>query len=297
MLNKIIKILGALNYKIEKRIDKENYNIQLNSELLSRNFSPKTVKQYIYFNRDFLNFIKKEPEQINKEDVQKYLSYLNNVLKRSGSTLNVAYSALKFYYKKIIDYDFFESIRRPKKEKTLPDVLSKDEIKKIIEVTKNLKHRALISIIYAAGLRVSEAVKLRFSDLDFERNILFVRQSKGKKDRITIFSKKMQSIISDYIKVYRPTFWLFEGWTSEKHLSIRSVQKIFEKSKNLAKIQKDVSIHSLRHSFATHLLEKGVQIRYIQQLLGHSNIKTTEIYTHVANNKLEQIESPLDSLC
>ena len=192
--------------------------------------------------------------------------------------------------------NYFNLKNRPRSSKKLPDILSRNEIKKIIEVTKNLKHKLLISLTYSAGLRVSEVVKLKYADLDFERNVIFVRQSKGKKDRIAIFSKSIKSMVSEYIKKYRPTIWLFEGWSSETHLSIRSAQKIFEKSKQLAFIKKEVSIHSLRHSFATHLLEKGVEIRYIQKLLGHSNLKTTEIYTHVAKNKLEQIESPIEDI-
>lgn len=292
----IISILNSLNYKIIKQSEFSNNLNELNAKLLSRNFSSKTVKQYLYFNGDFLKFIKKQPFQVNQNDIYHYLSYLANTLKKESSTINVAYSALKFYYNNLADYDIFKSIKRPKKDKILPDVLSKSEVQKLLEVTKNLKHKALLSLIYSCGLRVSEAVKLKFSDLDFERNIINIKQAKGKKDRITLFSKKMQSIISEYIKIYRPTFWLFEGWSSTTHLSIRSAQKIFEKSKNIAKINKEVSIHSLRHSFATHLLEQGVDIRYVQMLLGHSNLKTTEIYTHVAKNNIEKIVSPIDNI-
>lgn len=296
ILRIIISILDSLNYQIDKKTE-FSYNLnELNAKLLSRNFSTKTIKQYLYFNEDFLNFIKKQPNQINQNDIYHYLSYLANTLKRESSTLNVAYSALKFYYNNLIDYNLFKSIKRPKRNKDLPNILSKGEVQKLLEVTKNVKHKALLSLIYSCGLRVSEAVKLKFSDLDFERNIINIKQSKGKKDRITLFSKKIQSIISEYIKIYRPTLWLFEGWSSSTHLSIRSAQKIFEKSKNLAKINKEVSIHSLRHSFATHLLEQGVDIRYIQMLLGHSNIKTTEIYTHVAKNNIEKIISPIDNI-
>jgi len=266
----IKNIIKSLGYQIiiEKEKNKIDCINKLNLELLARNYSSKTIKQYIHYNKDFIRFIKKSSE----------------------------YSSLKFYYKEKVKNNYFNLKNRPRSSKKLPDILSRNEIKKIIEVTKNLKHKLLISLTYSAGLRVSEVVKLKYTDLDFERNVIFVRQSKGKKDRIAIFSKSIKSMVSEYIKKYRPTIWLFEGWSSETHLSIRSAQKIFEKSKQLAFIKKEVSIHCLRHSFATHLLEKGVEIRYIQKLLGHSNLKTTEIYTHVAKNKLEQIESPIEDI-
>ena len=281
---------------MKKKKNKIDCINKLNLELLARNYSSKTIKQYIHYNKDFIRFIKKSSDEIESDDINKYLAYLSDTLKRSVSTLNTAYSSLKFYYKEKVKNNYFNLKNRPRSSKKLPDILSRNEIKKIIEVTKNLKHKLLISLTYSAGLRVSEVVKLKYTDLDFERNVIFVRQSKGKKDRIAIFSKSIKSMVSEYIKKYRPTIWLFEGWSSETHLSIRSAQKIFEKSKQLAFIKKEVSIHCLRHSFATHLLEKGVEIRYIQKLLGHSNLKTTEIYTHVAKNKLEQIESPIEDI-
>jgi site-specific recombinase XerD len=292
----IFSILQTLKYEISHIKSSNNLLNELNAQLLSRNFSVKTIKEYLYYNKDFLQFIKKDPYNINSQDIYDYLAYLTDTLKKSSSTVNVAYSALKFYYKNLVNFNFFNFIKRPKRPKKLPDTLSHWEVKKIIDVTKNLKHKAILTLAYSSGLRVSEVVKLKFTDLDFENSTIFIRNSKGKKDRITIFSKKAQMLISDYIKEYRPTYWLFEGWSSSKHLSIRSAQKIFEKAKNLASINKDVSIHALRHSFATHLLENGVDIKYIQELLGHTSIKTTEIYTHVTKNRLEKIISPLDSI-
>jgi len=292
----IFSILQTLKYEISHIKSSNNLLNELNAQLLSRNFSVKTIKEYLYYNKDFLQFIKKDPYNINSQDIYDYLAYLTDTLKKSSSTVNVAYSALKFYYKNLVNFNFFNFIKRPKRSKKLPDTLSHWEVKKIIDVTKNLKHKAILTLAYSSGLRVSEVVKLKFTDLDFENSTIFIRNSKGKKDRITIFSKKAQMLISDYIKEYRPTYWLFEGWSSSKHLSIRSAQKIFEKAKNLASINKDVSIDALRHSFATHLLENGVDIKYIQELLGHTSIKTTEIYTHVTKNRLEKIISPLDSI-
>ncbi|MCR4422576.1 MAG: site-specific integrase [Exilispira sp.] len=294
IIHLIFYLLKNLKYEIKFIKSSNNSLNELNAQLLSRNFSEKTIKEYLYYNKDFLQFIKKEPCDINSQDIYNYFAYLVNTLKKSSSTVNVAYSALKFYYKNVINFSFFDIIKRPKRSKKLPEALSQSEVKKIIDITKNLKHKAILTLAYSSGLRVSEVVKLKFTDLDFEKSTIFIRNSKGKKDRITIFSKKAQTVISEFIKEYRPTYWLFEGWSSSRHLSIRSAQKIFEKAKFMASINKDVSIHCLRHSFATHLLENGVDIKYIQELLGHSSVKTTEIYTHVEKNRLEKIISPLD---
>ncbi|KYC44466.1 MAG: putative tyrosine recombinase XerC-like protein [Candidatus Methanofastidiosum methylothiophilum] len=300
----IISYLKSLNYQIHfiryNEQNNEKNNIQnlkeLHAKLISRNFSTRTINQYLYYNSDFLRFIKKEPVNIKSQDIHNYLAYLLNTLKMTSSTVNVAYSALKFYYGQIIDSEIFEFIKRPKKPKTLPQILTQNEVKKILEINNNLKHKSILTLTYSSGLRVSEVVKLKFADLDFEKGTIFIRQSKGRKDRLTIFSKKAQLILSQYIKEYRPTYWLFEGWSSKTHLSIRSAQKIFENSVKKANIKKEVSIHSLRHSFATHLLENGVDIRYIQELLGHSSVRTTEIYTHLSKSKLFNITSPFDNI-
>jgi site-specific recombinase XerD len=221
---------------------------------------------------------------------------LSSVLKLYSSTLNVALNAIKFYYGRVKRKKFIYFVDRPKKDKPLPEVLSLNEIKSIIESIKNMKHKCMIALAYSSSLRVSEVSKLKLKDIDFERKVIHIVYSKGRKDRYTILSRNVHTLLSSYIKEYQPHFWLFESWTSEKHISIRTIQKVFEKAKELSGIKKDISVHSLRHSFATHLLESGVDIRYIQALLGHSSIKTTEVYTHVANSKLEEILSPFDKL-
>lgn len=187
-------------------------------------------------------------------------------------------------------------LERPKKEKKLPEILSKNEISKLLKAVKNLKHKAILYLVYSAGLRVGEVVKLKPTDIDSDRMLIPIIQGKGKKDRYTILSETALSILRQYVKVYKPEHWLFPGQHPDKHLTERSVQKVFGNARIDAKIRKNVSVHNLRHSFATHLLEGGVNLRYIQELLGHSSSKTTEIYTHVTQKNLSNIISPLDTI-
>lgn len=187
-------------------------------------------------------------------------------------------------------------LERPKKEKKLPEILSKNEISKLLKAVKNLKHKAILYLVYSAGLRVGEVVKLKPTDIDSDRMLIPIIQGKGKKDRYTILSETALSILRQYVKVYKPEHWLFPGQHPDKHLTERSVQKVFDNARIDAKTRKDVSVHNLRHSFATHLLEGGVNLRYIQELLGHSSSKTTEIYTHVTQKNLSNIISPLDTI-
>jgi len=187
-------------------------------------------------------------------------------------------------------------LERPKKEKKLPEILSKNEISKLLKAVKNLKHKAILYLVYSAGLRVGEVVKLKPTDIDSDRMLIPIIQGKGKKDRYTILSETALSILRQYVKVYKPEHWLFPGQHPDKHLTERSVQKVFDNARIDAKIRKNVSVHNLRHSFATHLLEGGVNLRYIQELLGHSSSKTTEIYTHVTQKNLSNIISPLDTI-
>lgn len=187
-------------------------------------------------------------------------------------------------------------LERPKKEKKLPEILSKNEISKLLKAVKNLKHKAILYLVYSAGLRVGEVVKLKPTDIDSDRMLIHIIQGKGKKDRYTILSETALSILRQYVKVYKPEHWLFPGQHPDKHLTERSVQKVFGNARIDAKIRKNVSVHNLRHSFATHLLEGGVNLRYIQELLGHSSSKTTEIYTHVTQKNLSNIISPLDTI-
>lgn len=167
---------------------------------------------------------------------------------------------------------------------------------RILTAPSNIKHRAILMLIYSAGLRVGEVVKLKLEDIDSNRRLIHIKGGKGRKDRFTILSEVALKILKKYYSQYKPRKWLFSGAKPSKHISVRTVQAIFEQAKEKAGIKKEVSVHSLRHSFATHLLESGVDLRYIQELLGHKSSKTTEIYTHVTNKDLRNIKSPLDTI-
>ena len=270
------------------------YNLE--RELKIRGFSRKTIKAYLYYNIKFLNFARKSPKEIANEDVKRYLEYLAD-RQVSNATLNLAINALKFYYTQVLKRKFFFDIKHPKKEKRLPVVLTKNEIRRMLEAIKNLKHKLLMEIIYASGLRVSEVIKLKINDIDSEEGIIRVNLGKGKKDRQTILSKRAIEDLKNFLETRKDNNqYLFAGAQNEGHLSTRSAQKIVLQAAKSAGIKKDVSCHSLRHSFATHLLEKGVDIRYIQKLLGHKRLETTQIYTRVSTQKLKEIGSPLDDL-
>jgi site-specific recombinase XerD len=186
-------------------------------------------------------------------------------------------------------------ISRPREEQFLPEVLSQQEITKILNATENLKHKAIIITIYSAGLRISEAINLKIKDIDSNRMQIRVEQAKGKKDRYTLLGNKTLEILRKYVAEYKPKIWLFEGSKGEQYAP-RSIQEILKKSVSKTDIKKRISVHTLRHSFATHLLEAGTDLRYIQSLLGHANSKTTEIYTHITTKGFDQIKNPLDNL-
>ncbi|MDI6891080.1 MAG: tyrosine-type recombinase/integrase, partial [Thermodesulfovibrionales bacterium] len=186
---------------------------------------------------------------------------------------------------------FLYEIKRPRKDKKLPIVLSKDEVAKIINSVDNLKHRAILMLIYSAGLRVGEVVRLRIEDIDGKRMLIHIKGSKGRKDRYAMLSEKALQVLRRYWREYKPEKWLFEGARAGRYISIRTVQKILEHTCESAGIKKDITVHTLRHSFATHLLESGTDLRYIQEILGHAHSKTTEIYTHVSTKSIGKIKS------
>lgn len=266
----------------------------LAQELIIRGFSRRTIKSYLAHNQHFLEFVGKSARAVDSQDVKNYLLYLKSQ-NYTNTSLNQVISALKFYYGQILKRKLFFSIQRPKKEKFLPTVLTRAEIIKIINCAHNLKHKLLLSLMYGSGLRVSEVVKIKINHLDLISKSLLVKDAKGQKDRLTLLSGISIKLLNLYLpKLPATQKYLFSGQQGESHLSQRSVQKIFEHALQESGIKKDATCHSLRHSFATHLLESGVDIRYIQKLLGHQNIKTTEIYTHVARNFFNNIKSPLD---
>ena len=288
---------------IHKRItpfDISNYKVcpdDFIMKLKELRYSLNTEKTYKFALEDYLNYHHTiDIEKLNEGHIQSFLRHL--VMERNVSTSyqNQAINAIKFYYERVLGGQrktYF--IDRPKKEKTLPVVLSEEEILLILRSVSNLKHKAILMVIYSAGLRISECINLKIKDIDSNRMQIRVEQSKGKKDRYTLLSTKTLLILRDYFKTYRPKEFLFEGQDGGCY-STRSIQNIFRDAVEKTKIKKKVSVHSLRHSFATHLLENGTNLRYIQSLLGHSNSKTTEIYTHVTTKGFEQLKSPLDNL-
>jgi len=277
-------------------IDPYFYLIPLQKELSIRKYSRRTIKSYIRINRDFLLFSGKRPEEIENKDVNEYLYYVVNQKKVAASTLNVVINALKFFYGEVLKKNFIFEVKRPKKDKKLPIVLSKEEVKRILDVTTNIKHKAILMLMYSGGLRVGEIVRLKLEDIDAERGVIHIRGSKRRKDRYTILSKSALVVLRKYYVQYNSKKWLFEGSRPGKHISTRTVQAIFKHACEKAGIKKEVSAHSLRHSFATHLLESGVDLRYIQEILGHKSSKTTEIYTHVSKASIARIRSPLDTI-
>lgn len=277
---------------------KQSQNIleDLRRELLSRKYSYKTVKAYIYFNQDLLRFIEKNPDEINDSDIKDYLLHLAEEKRFATSTVNQAINALKFYYGTMLKRKFVYEVKRPRRDRKLPVVLSQEEVTKILSSVDNIKHKAILMLVYSAGLRVGEVVKLRVEDIDSKRMLIHIRGAKGRKDRYTMLSETALQTLRQYWGQYKPEKWLFEGARVGRHVSTRTVEKILEHACKKTDIKKEVSVHSLRHSFATHLLESGTDLRYIQELLGHAHSKTTEIYTHVSTKSIGKIKSPLDSL-
>ncbi len=267
----------------------------LETELKIRGLSGVTIKNYVIQNERFLNFIKKKAEAVEGSDIKKYMAYLISDLGLKPASVNLTLSSLKFYYEQVLKKKIFEDIKPPKIEKKLPTVLSKDEIKRLLDACSNPKHNLLIKLLYSSGLRVSEAVKMKVDDLDFDERMGRVIEGKGKKDRLIILSKDLISDIKEYLKVRkRSSEYLFPS--SHSHITIRMAQKIVQMNALKAGIKKRVFCHALRSSFATHLLESGVDIRYIQELLGHSDLSTTQRYTKVSTEQLKKIVSPLDEL-
>ena len=263
--------------------------------LKRRRYSSNTIKIYTHFFHYFINYFhEKETKDITEDDILAYMNHLVIDEKISASKQNQVVNAIKFYYEKVLDQEKKEYwIDRPRKELRLPLVIPEEEVIAILDAIDNIKHRALVELLYSAGLRVGELIKLRKIDLDFQKSIIFVRQAKGKKDRMTILSKNTGGLIQQYIKQVKPVYWLFEG-PEGKPYSAGSVNKIIHRACKKCGIFKGVHAHTFRHSFATHLIEQGTDIRYIQTLLGHASLKTTAIYAHVSTRLLNKIQSPLD---
>ncbi len=282
------------------RYDIPNYRscpAELTDKLKELRYSEQTIKTYTALFEEFINYYHKhEIAGIDEPMIRTYLRYLVTDRKVSVSYQNQAINAIKFYYERILGGQRkLYYIDRPRREKTLPTVLSEEEISAILNSVDNLKHRAILITIYSAGLRISEVINLKIKDIDSKRMQIRVEQGKGKKDRYSILSAITLDILRRYFSMYKPKQWLFEGQSGEKY-SVRSIQSILRIAVAKTNITKKVTPHTLRHSFATHLLENGTDLRYIQSLLGHDSSKTTEIYTHITTKGFDQIKSPLDKL-
>ena len=276
----------------------QQHVIQFSNYLKYRRYSSNTIKTYTECLRVFLDFHASElPNELNNSDIIRFNREYILARNCSISYQNQVINAIKLFYRSAhgvrIEVDHIE---RPRREKRLPNVLSKEEVKRIIESPVNLKHRVMLSLIYACGLRRGELLKLVPKSVHSDRNLLLIHQSKGKKDRVVPISNRVIDMLREYYKVYRPTTYLFEGQNKGETYSERSLQLVLSAAVKKAKINKPVTLHWLRHSYATHLLESGTDLRYIQELLGHSSSKTTEIYTHVSTRNLQQIRSPFDDL-
>jgi site-specific recombinase XerD len=262
-----------------------NYIAMLETEMRSRKFSEHTRTAYISHNKALCRWLQKTPDEVISYDIKRYLAYLEQIKQYAAATLNSTLNAFKFFYNDVLKRDTVQDQRRPRQDKRLPVVLSKAEIKKMFDAERNEKHRLLLMMVYASDLRVSEVVKLKREDLDFDRKTILIVGGKGRKDRSTIMSDTVYHELKEYYIQNKITDWLFTGADPSQHLTIRTAQHICKKALKKAKIEKKASIHSLRHAFATHLLENGIDITHIGKLLGHASILTTARYTHVAKRK------------
>ena len=268
---------------------------KLETELKIRGFSKRTVDTYLFHTKKFLEFVKKEPQIVVEDDAKRFIAHLMSELKYSPSSVNLALSSLKFFYNEILRNSAFNAVKAPKPERKLPTVLTKEEIRRLLSVTTNPKHKLLIEFMYSSGLRVSECVALKFDDLDFNEKIGKIKHGKGNKERYIILSDNLIIHLNSYLNERKySSAYIFS--VKERPITTRQAQKVVKDAAKKAGIKKRVFCHALRSSFATHLLEGGTDIRIIQELLGHSNLATTQIYTKVSTQQLKKVKSPLDTL-
>ena len=269
----------------------------MQQELVLVGYSVHTQRTYLQEFGKFLLTIKHHPvEEFTTERLRVYMFYCAEKLKLKESTLHSRLNAIKFYYDHMRGQkELFYEVPRPKKQSSLPKVLSKSELKKMFDLTTNINHKVILQLVYGMGLRVSEIVSLKITDIDSKRMMVHLRCAKGKKDRYVPLPKSILDLTREYFRIYRPKDYLFEGMTGGPY-TVRSVQAVFKSAMNRARIKKPIGIHGLRHSYATHLLEAGTDMTFIQKLLGHRDIKTTMIYAKVGDRTIANIESPLDRL-
>ncbi len=261
------------------------------TELKIRNYSSKTLKSYLTYLKDYFNYKKTNLDKLDQDDIRQYLLQKQN-RDYSPQTINLCLNAIKFFYHDVVRATEPINLKFAKRIKNLPMVLSRTEIQNLLLVIKNNKHRLLLSLAYGAGLRVSEVVNLKIKDLNLEELTIYLKQAKGKKDRLTLIPEKLVGDLKNVIAGKNGNDYVFKSERGGK-LTERTAQIVFGRALKIANIQKSATFHSLRHSFATHLLENGTDVRYVQELLGHTNIRTTQIYTHVTNPAIKNIKSPL----
>lgn len=307
--------LGYVNYagfKVPKAIPEQKAAIpqphlsadiraqlqQFTRWMQSRRYSTSTIKTYVEAVKAFLKFhAHKTASEISNQDLVDFNNDYILKNKLSASYQNQVVNGIKLFFRQIENKNFdIDLVHRPKRPKQLPNVLSKEEVKRILEAHINLKHRVMLSLIYSCGLRRRELLNLKPMDIDSKRNLIIIRQSKGKKDRIVPLSDKILQMLRSYYLASQPRVWLFEGQKTGTQYDERSLASVLKQALQKAKITKPVTLHWLRHSYATHLLESGTDLRYIQEILGHSSSKTTEIYTHVSTKSIQNIASPFDTL-
>jgi site-specific recombinase XerD len=270
---------------------------QMTKDLQLKGISPGTQKKYLREVSIMAQYFDKPLEELGEKEVKDYLVHMLENRKVSRGTYKTYVAGIKFLYKTTLNHEeVVEKIHYPKAKKTLPVVLDLAEVKAILSATENLKHRALLTITYSAGLRVSEAAKLRVTDIDSKRMMVRVQQGKGGKDRYSILSQTALELLRRYWRQYRPKQWLFEGHKEGATLCYTAIRNIFLEAKKRAGITKPASVHTLRHSFATHLIEAGTSLHHVQLLLGHRSPTTTTVYLHVSKMNLARVCSPLDSI-
>ena len=269
---------------------------QMEMDMKLRRFSPKTITCYLACMKGVAKHFRKSPAELGDEEIRAYLHYLMEERKASQSVLVQTYSALKFFFENTLQKQW-NAIRIPrcKQRRKLPGVLSREEVESILSATKNLKHRAILMTLYSAGLRIGEVTRLKVSDIESGRMMIRVNEGKGLKDRYTLLGERNLEILRRYWKAYRPLEWLFPGRNASDPVSISAIQRVFKTSLEKAGIKKKASVHTLRHCFATHLLDSGTDLYYIQRLLGHKSAGTTSVYLHITGKDIGKIKSPLDS--
>jgi len=265
-------------------------------DLKIRNYSSNTIRNYVTAVQLLSRFYGMCPSAITAEQIKDYLeSLLKN--KKSWSNVNIKMSAFNLLYRDTLEQGWkVQTLKRPKSQKKLPVVFTQEEVTQFLSVIKNVKHRAVMMTIYSAGLRCSEASNLRIRDVDSKRHRMMIRDAKGHRDREVILSKRLLSYLREYVRLYKPKDYLFYGQHIDRPISTSSLSKIFKSAVERSGIKKESHLHTLRHSFATHLLNKGVDIRIIQKLLGHRSVSTTVIYCQISKHRFENTQSPLDDL-